>query len=168
MTSRHGTPLRRGFTLVEASLAMLLLSVLLVAGMRASTAAVVAQRTAMLRAQASLLADGMVDEIMSKRYADPDQTPVFGRESGEGTARSTWDDVDDYHGLNETVIGAPDGTPVPGASGLSRRVSVDFVQPTAPGITAAGETGVKRVSVTVRHGTATYAVRTVYRTAAPE
>ena len=49
-------------------------------------------------ATASLYAQELMEEIRSKSFSDPDQTPVFGLEQGE-TERSDFDDVDDYNGF---------------------------------------------------------------------
>ena len=66
-------------------------------------------------AQASFYAQELMEEIKSKNFADPNQTPVFGPESGEG-GRSNYDDVDDFNGYSDT------------SAGYTRCVTVDYVE----------------------------------------
>ena len=51
-------------------------------------------------ALATFYAQELMEEIKSKDFEDPDQTPVFGKEPGE-TGRSDFDDVDDFADYTE-------------------------------------------------------------------
>ena len=86
----------RGFTLVE-----LVVAVVALAALGAGIAAVFVTGTAasadpQIRAQARAIADGYMEEILLKRYRDPDgsESPGGGVEAGED--RATYDDVWDY------------------------------------------------------------------------
>jgi hypothetical protein len=50
-----------------------------------------------------------MEEITSKAYDDPVQTPLFGPEPGE-TSRTTFNDVDDYRAYTEPLGGLIDVT----------------------------------------------------------
>jgi len=71
------------------------------------------------------LAEGLMEEILSKPFADPD-----GSSAGE-VGRTTWDDMGDYNGYAESDgnIVTFDGTGVNDAAavGLSRHVTVQPV-----------------------------------------
>ena len=85
------------------------------------------------------VAEELMEEIRSKEYDDPDQTPGFGPESGE-TDRSSYDDVDDYNGYSD----------IPTA-GYTRLVTVEYAQ--LSGSTwesAAGTTDYKKVTVVLQ------------------
>ncbi len=79
------------------------------------------------RMTATMLAQELMEEIKSRRFdekesktADGNWSTTMGPDSGEFVlTRSTLDDVDDYHGLNENLS-------VP-FSGFSRVVSVSYV-----------------------------------------
>ncbi len=60
---------------------------------------------------ALLLAKQMMEEIQSKAYEDPNQTPVlFGLEPGENAPRINFDDIDDYNDWDKNPPQYPDGT----------------------------------------------------------
>jgi hypothetical protein len=159
---------RRAFTLVEATIAMLLVSVMLVAAMRATAASGLVQYKAAERATARHLADGLIAEITPLSYEDPDGTPAFGRESGESTtSRSGWDDVDDFDGWTESPPQLLDGTAMDKLSGWQRIVKVERIDAANPSQLAAGDTGAKRITVTVQRNKAVVATRVAIRTKAP-
>ena len=91
---------RRALTLVECMLALAVLSVALLAVVSTATVGQQHLQAADHAMAASRLARDLLEEISAKAYQDPDQTPVFGRETGEA-ARAAYDDCDDYHGFSE-------------------------------------------------------------------
>jgi MSHA pilin protein MshD len=155
-----------GLTLVEAMVAMTIVSVLLVAAMQAIGSAGLNQYKNAERTTAATLADGLMAEILAKSYADPNQTPGFGPESGE-TARSLYDDVDDYNGYAETSSPKDSaGTAVAGNT-WGRSVVVDRVVAATPSTVSSSETGVKRITITVTNRGRTVVQRVALRTDAP-
>jgi type II secretory pathway pseudopilin PulG len=143
---------RRGaFTLVEASVSVVLVGVLLVAAMT------VAARSAQTRyAQKDMtrglsLARQLLAEIVQDAYEQPGvTTTTLGPESGE--TRATFNDVDDFNGWVESPPADATGIPIPGFAGWSRAVKVEWVTPLVSGNTfnpSAVETGLKRITVTV-------------------
>jgi hypothetical protein len=155
-------------TLVEATMAMLLVSLLLVAAMRATAGSGLAQYKTAERSTARLLADGLISEITALSYEDPDSTPAFGFESGESsTSKSAWDDVDDFHGWVESPPQFRAGTAMSGLSEWERSVTVERVNASVPSETAQSETGAKRITVTVQRNKLVAATRVAIRTKAP-
>jgi MSHA pilin protein MshD len=155
-------------TLVEVLIASAIVGMTAVAALRATSGTALARVRAADRATATTLADGLMNEILAKPYADPDGAGLLGYEAGESSAdKSTFDDVDDYNGWNESPPRDPTGSTIAGLSGWSRSVQVVRVSPTSLGQTSLTETGAKRVTVTVRRGATTVATRVAVKTEAP-
>jgi len=159
---------RRGFTMAEAAVAMVIVSVLLVAALRAVSASALTQYKAAERATGLALARGLMAEIVALYYQEPSGTPAFGRETGEtATNRSNYDDVDDYNGWNQSPPQDKGGAVIPGLTGWTQIVSVAWVQWNDTTVTSSTETGVKRITVTIQHNSRTVATLTGIRTNAP-
>ncbi|MEM6459812.1 MAG: hypothetical protein AAF710_10535 [Planctomycetota bacterium] len=96
-----------GFSLPEALLASAVLA-FAVAGL---TQAVVSGQAhthhALHEARALALAEAMIDEVLSKPYADPDGHTVPGADAGE-VGRDDFDAMDDYDGYAEAAGGLTD------------------------------------------------------------
>jgi Tfp pilus assembly protein PilV len=86
---------RKGLALVECLLALAILSGTVLAVSYTVVAGNQQSFYADRAAHAGRIAADFFEEISSKSFQDPDQTPSFGKESGE-TQRSQYDDVDDY------------------------------------------------------------------------
>ena len=148
-------PARRGITLMETSIGTLLVGGVLAATLQLIGPTVRSTALAGDRAIAAAIADLYLDEILAKPYADPDADPgTIGLDAGETAGdRETYDDIDDYHALAGPPLG-PDGESM-GAVGAGWQVQVQVVTvtPTSPATAAVGDTGLKRITVTVtRHG----------------
>jgi len=52
---------------------------------------------ALKRARATALAESVMEEVLSKPYADPEGSTGIGPDAGE-SGRSDYDNIDDYHG----------------------------------------------------------------------
>jgi len=106
---------------------------------------------------ALLLAKQMMEEIQSKAYEDPNQTPVlFGLEPGENAPCINFDDIDDYNDWDENPPQYPDGTSMDGNGGgpdyqdFRRQVVVENVDDSNYSLTRDnGTTSSKRIRVTV-------------------
>lgn len=151
MQPQHSLPLRResraGYTLVEVSMSTLLVSVLLVSAMNTAGYATRSQVDNKERAQAKLIANAMLAEILELPYQEPTATPVFGPESGE--ARATYDDVDDYKLFSDSPPVDKQSTAIAGGSGLTRSVVVTYVEPNNLTTTSNTDKGIKRITVSV-------------------
>jgi len=137
-------------TLVEVMMASCIVAVLLVAAL--SVVGGVSRTYAVTdeKAKAFLLAADLMNEILRAPYEDPNGSAVFGLETGEGSVtRSAFDDVDDYDNWSETPPAAKDGTAYTGLTNWTRTVQVEWVEVLNPTATAASESGLKRIQVTV-------------------
>ncbi len=154
----------RGFTLVEAAISIVLVSVLLVAALDTTGAAKLGQYNTLTRGRAHLLAEDLMAEIMRQSYADPEDvgfidltdpsiTPSsLGRDSGEfGGDRVDLDDVDDYHGWTASPPEQKDGTTIPDLTGWTRGVNIERLDPANLSLAPASELGLKRITVSVEH-----------------
>ena len=143
---------RRGFTLVEVCVSVVIVGVMLAAAAQTLGQSSMLQFRISERARAKQLARALMAEIMQQAYVEPTQTPALGAENAE--TRATYDDVDDYNGLSETSPTSKDGTSlnVPFASTWKRTVTVVWANPTT--LAAASpqtETGLKLITVNVYH-----------------
>jgi len=92
----------RGFTLAEVLLASAILSFATLAIVQAVSAGQSQTLDALKRARANALAEALLEEVLSKPYADPDEAGAIGPE-GDEASRSDFDNVDDYHGYSEAA-----------------------------------------------------------------
>ncbi len=150
MNDQFGQPFdatrRRALTLVEVMFSVVVMSTMMVAALGSIGGAAktrIAQKEA---SQGMTLARQLMSEILQTRYADL-VNPLFGVEAGE--VRSTWDDVDDYNGLDQPSACSSTGTVLTGATNWRRQVSVAWVNAATPNTVSATETGLKRIIVTV-------------------
>ena len=95
MSNRH----QEGFTLIELVIFIIIVSVAVVGILSVMNTVVKSSADPMVRKQAAALADSILEEILLKSYQDPDGLPNV-VESG----RNTYDDVDDYNGLDQTAF----------------------------------------------------------------
>ena len=157
-----------GFTLVEASVSVLIVGVMLVAALQTVSHSRLVQYRLAERARGEHLARALLAEIVQQRYADPDVAPVFGPELGE--SRATYDDVDDYNGLNDTLLTARDGVAlaVPRANTWRRAVVITWMNPaTLAPASPHLESGAKRVTVSTYHNGVRVAECVAVRTDTP-
>jgi MSHA pilin protein MshD len=137
---------RRGFSLVELVLAIVVMGIALAA---ATTLFVVTTRHSadpMIQQQAQLIAESYLDEILIKRFYDPDTNNVC--PAAEGGGRTAYDNVCDYNGLNE----APRdqfGTAIAALSAYTVQVTVANAGVALNGVDNTGVVRVLRVDVTV-------------------
>lgn len=101
-------------------------------------------------ARANHLASNLFEEIRSKRWDENTgaASATLGPEGGE--TRTTYDDVDDFHGLNETPPKDSQGVDMSGSTGFGQQVSVCYVASTAlDTCLGSGTSNYKRITVTV-------------------
>lgn len=142
---------RCGIGLVEAAVATVIVGIMLVAAMATVDASLRMGNATIERSHAASLGALLMDEILRARYEEPVDPVAFGVEAPVETAasRSTWDDVDDYNGFEQFPPKHANGAEVDGARSWTWKASVahaDIIDPTR---VAAGETGLKRITVTV-------------------
>ncbi|MBK8915607.1 MAG: prepilin-type N-terminal cleavage/methylation domain-containing protein [Phycisphaerales bacterium] len=155
MTRGAGTPNvprcgRRGITLVEAMICIVLVGVVLAASIHTVGAAKMTESRLADRATAEALAEELLAEILTRLYREPDaSTGLLGADSGE-LSRSQFDDVDDYHGFGETPPTDALLAPIVSLTGWRRSVTVGWVVPDAALAPSASETLAKLIRVQVQ------------------
>jgi type II secretory pathway pseudopilin PulG len=158
----------RGFTIVEAVVATVIVAIMLVAALSAVGASRSVQRQTYQAERGRLLAQQLLAEVVQRNYQDANEPVLFGPEADESAAsRADFDDVDDYDGWSASPPEGPDGTPLTDAAGWARIVTVQWIDPLNPGQVEAAESNAKRIEVVASYdGTpqATfYAIRTAQR-----
>jgi type II secretory pathway pseudopilin PulG len=159
----------RAFTMIEATISMIVVSMMAATALTTVRLSVRSQYKSSERAMGSLLASGLMAEIMALAYQDPRQpTITLGPEPGESTTlRAAWNDVDDYNGWTESPLQNKDGTVIPNTTGWTRSVVVAWVSSGNPTQTSLVETGCKRITVTVAHNGVVVATRVCLKGNAP-
>ena len=156
---------RRGFTIIEATLATLIVAVAGIAALTSATKSITNRARVADRVKAQQLAMDLMSEILQQAYQDPVQPPVFGLEPGESpTCRAAWNDVDDYNGWTESPPQTKAGTVIPDTMGLTRSVLVQWADPTTMFPTTTANTGIKLITVTVTRSSLVLASVSAYRT----
>ena len=128
---------KRGFTLIELVVAMVVISVALVGVMSVINYTSRHSADPLLRQQAIAIAEAYMEEITLKNYSDPDT-------DGEAN-RALYDDVDDYNGLNDSGAHDQNGSAISGLENYSVSVNVAGQNYGPPGSDVAG----LRIDVTV-------------------
>ena len=153
---------QRGVTLVELIIAIVIVGVSLAAVL--SVFVVTAQHSAdpMVRQQAQMIAESYLDEILIKRFYDPDTNTVCPANEG---SRDQFDTVCDYNTLPDNVVRNQAGSAIAALSAYNVAVSVDSGAGVAlNGINNTGAIRVLRVDVTVTGPGETILTLSGYRT----
>ena len=145
---------RRGLTIIEIVVAMLVVSSMMAAALYAVAGSRSATARGTDRAQAAALADDLMGYIYRLAYKSPSGS-LLGIELGDVlNSKPGYDDVDDFDGFREDPPQYADGSVIPGMTGWERSVSVVWVNANNPATVSGTESGVKRITVTVsRNGT---------------
>lgn len=165
---------RRGMTLVESVVAIVIAGVMLVAALNTMAGAVQARHVRSSQGLAKILAHELMSEVVLTFYEESSikadqtitkldgatvivlqpvaaQSPVFGPETGEvdGT-RLNFDDIDDYNGWQSTPPVTKYGVPLTDCAGWTRKVAIQFADlATGVGTGTLTETGMKLIRVEV-------------------
>lgn len=91
-----------GFTLLEVLVASSILAFATLGLVQAVSAGQAQTIDSLRRARATALADAMLEEVLSKPYADPQGELTLGPDTGESD-RDDFDNLDDYHGFSESA-----------------------------------------------------------------
>lgn len=142
--------LQVGTTLIELIIALLIISIALTGMLSVINLTTAHSADPLVQHQAVAIAEAYLEEILLQDYADPN-----GVEAGEG--RASFDDVDDYHGLNDSGVHDQLGNAIAGLSDYDVAVQV-------AGVTLPAGVAAKKVQVTVAGPGAVNIVLTGYRT----
>ncbi|MBV8781637.1 MAG: prepilin-type N-terminal cleavage/methylation domain-containing protein [Phycisphaerae bacterium] len=160
---------RSGFTLVEATLSVLIVSILMVAAMAAADVAITTQSRTGDRAAGRWLAAGLMTDVLSLAYQDPNYpTTTLGIDPGESANnKATFDDVDDFNGWSESPPQDKGGNVIPRFTNWKRTVTVQWCSATAPSTISGSETGCKLITVQVFHNNVMMATRVALKANVP-
>ncbi|MCH8967304.1 MAG: hypothetical protein IID43_06465, partial [Planctomycetes bacterium] len=156
--TRRMPSLRRAVTIVETAISIVIVGTMLVAVMNTAGGAILGRSKTGDTQRGRLLAQDLMSEILGQAYEEPVDEVKFGRESGEsGSSRANYDDVDDYFDWKSNPPEYMNGADFANLDSWERMVSVKRVQPTDLSAIVNGETGIKRITVTVTRNGATVA-----------
>lgn len=140
---------RHAITLAETIVSTLIIGLVLVSTIQI-VGPIIRSGTVMAdKVVAANLANELSEEIATKVFTSPILVDVESMGPGAGETRSTFDDIDDYQGLNNTPPQLSDGTPLTHLAGWNRLVKVVHVSMADPAVESGTYTGLKRVTVTV-------------------
>lgn len=161
---------RRAFTLLEATIAAAIVSIMLAAALNAAGRLGMSSRTLANRSIARSLAEDLLTEIADRPYTDPESPyQAIGPDDNDSYSlpdRSGFDDVDDYDQLKDSPPTDRAGKTLNLPAGWARTVSVAWVNPSKSLADSPSETRVKRVTVTVFFAGKPLASLTAYRSEA--
>ena len=142
-------PAQRGVTLLELIIAMVIVGISIAGVMTVFVITTQHSADPMARQQAQLVAEAYLDEMLLKRFYDPDTNNVC---PAAAEARSAFDNVCDYNGLNQAPTDQF-GTGIAALSAYNVQVTVNIDAPPAPGFPALNgmnnSDGIKVMLVTV-------------------
>lgn len=163
-----GRGVRRAFTMVEAVFSVVLVGGLVVVSLDTLGASKLAQKNVGDRALGQLLASSLMSEILDQSYQDPNDTPINGLELTENLLlRTTFDDVDDYLNWTASPPTNRDGTTIPNLTGWQQSVKIEVVDPANLSTRRSTDTGVKRVTVTIKRNNVVVSTLVGVKTGAP-
>ena len=136
---------RRGFTLPEALLAIVVIGVGLTGVLAAFGSVTRHSADPVVHKQMVAVAQELLEEVQLKPYA------VAAHTAAAGCARDSFNDVRDYDGYSSNGVCTVDGVAIPALAGLA--VSVTVASGTLGGVTDA-----LKITVTVQHGGQTLTV----------
>jgi Tfp pilus assembly protein PilV len=137
-----------GMSLVEVVMSSVIVSGMLLAALNSVGSAKKAEQENVDRVKASHLAHGLVAEILSLEYAEPDGGILLEKDTGE-TTRNTFDDVDDYNAWTESPPADINGLALTGLTGWSRNVTVNWATADTYAL-GTSRSGAKKITVMVR------------------
>lgn len=146
---------RRGFTLIEATISLVIVSVVAVAGLSAVSVARKSRTSINDMILARMYADAVMAEIMGKRYRDAmEPNNPLGPDSSDdvlGLWARVADDVDDYDGYTITPVSDANLQPLSDGQ-WGAGIGVSWVDADDPTKIVATESGVKRITVGIFKG----------------
>lgn len=154
---------RRGLTLLETVLSLLILGGAFVAALNTIASARASQSSAADRRLGLVLAEDLMAEILAQEdYRESNL--VFGPESDERDGkRASFDDIDDYNGWKASPPVTSTGDSIAGTEAYTRAVTVGYVQSSNPAVSASGDQGLMQITVTVTRGSKTVAELVAFR-----
>lgn len=161
-------PAQSGFTMVELIMTIVIMGIASVGIFSALSFGLAHQADGLPRAQAVALAQAYFDEIMAKRYDENSAVGGLPPSSvattacsapgsfDDGESRAQFDDVDDYHSLDDQPPRYADGTTITAYASFRVQVSVRYVTAgEAISLGVASTSDAKVIDLTISSPTAT-------------
>lgn len=145
-------PQRRGLSLLEVIVSLILVSTVLIVSMNASIHLVRQRNTELFHPKALRLAGIVLDELSTLHFEDPDGEGERGLEPDEPDSR-TRDDLDDYDGWSQTSPTYRNGQSIKGYEDWKVIVSVEpaVLQTSLPVVTSELASPLRLIRVRVEH-----------------
>ena len=135
---------RSGVTLLEVILAMIILGVAYISLLPLFSSIQSRSADTEIFVKAQALAEGLMEEIVSKQFDDNEDPPFTLALGAEEALRKNYDDVDDFRGFTQSTIN--------GFPGFNSEVRVFYVdEAVSLDDSVAGPTRYKKIIVTVAH-----------------
>jgi MSHA pilin protein MshD len=155
----------RGFSLIELALAIAVMGIAVAGAATLFFNVTKNSANPVVQAQAQLIADSYLDEILIKRFYDPDTGTVCPTVlPGKEALRQDYDNVCDYNGINESPPRNHLGTQITALGGYTAAVTVTSTGVSLNGVDNSVVVRVLRVDVTVTGPGGTSITATSYRT----
>lgn len=143
----------RGFTFIEIIMVIVLLGIMIPGVMLYFIQGVKNSSDSQRRVMAIFLAEGLMEEIKSKRW---DENPTINATcsnasatGSDGEARNAYDDIDDFNGLNNSSPVDSQGSAMANYPGFSQQATISYVNPSDLNAPIAGPTCYKRIEVRI-------------------
>jgi MSHA pilin protein MshD len=145
----------RGFTFIEIIMVIVVLGIIMPGVMLYFIQGVSGSAAAQRRTTAILLAEGLMEEIKSKRWDETaaginstctDASVMMG---ADGETRADYDDIDDFNGISNTPPQDSQGAVMANYPGFSQQVAVSYASAADLDSAAGGPTCYKRIAVTI-------------------
>jgi MSHA pilin protein MshD len=136
----------RGVTLLELVIAIVIISIAVTGALTVFVLTSRGSAEPMVQEQAQLIAEAYLDEILLKKFYDPDTGSVC---PAKEASRANYDNVCDYDGISSEVPTNQFGNAIGGLTDYAVSVSVVNNGVTLGGINNTGAIRVLRVDVTV-------------------
>jgi MSHA pilin protein MshD len=146
-----------GFTFIEVIVTIIVLAIASTSILSVFTSTVGTSGDPMLQQQAISIAEAYMEEISLKDFSDPEGSELGTSELGE--LRATFDDIQDYNSLLDTVVRDQNDTVIQAFDGFT--VTVAVTGSALNGIPAADS---MRIDVTVSHAVIGSVAISGYRT----
>lgn len=142
---------RHAFSMAETVISIAIVGGLVVASLQTVGSATMAQGQMGNSGRGYMLAHDLMTEILQQGYEEPVDTAIMGREGSEsGGDRDLYDDIDDYNSWSSAPE-EKDGTEITNLTDWTRSVAVTWVNTSDTKTFAGSETGLKRITVTVKY-----------------
>lgn len=157
--ARSARDARRGYTLVEAVIAVAILGGALAAALHTLGTSATTRARLDERMRGQLLGEQLMQEILSQPYEGAGETK-------SGATRADFDCVGDYDGWFASPPEDRSGVPLAGTTDWTRSVEVIWVHPSDLTTPVGLESGVRRITVVAARGERVIAELVAWRTSA--